>query len=259
MVTLAFGEPTGQGWGQVGELALAFVLSVLIGTEREVQQKAAGMRTYTLVGVGSALFVLVSKYGFTDVLGAHVILDPSRVAAQIVTGVGFIGGGLIFVRRDAVRGLTTAASVWLTAAVGAAAGGGLPVLAAATTALYFAVVYGLRPLARVVGRMRAGAVGLRISYLDTGGVLREVIRLVTQRGFSVSELTTAQVEGPEADRDPGRDDRHGRDLPADERRPATIEVTMVLTGRGDVHRLTAELSELSSVLGVRTGGADTEE
>ena len=80
----------------------------------------------------------VSQHGFTNVLGLeNVSFDPSRVAAQIVSGIGFIGGGLIFVRRDAVRGLTTAATVWLTCAVGMACGGGLPILALAVTALHF--------------------------------------------------------------------------------------------------------------------------
>jgi hypothetical protein len=102
--------PSGQGSKQIGELALAFALSSLIGLEREWRQKSAGLRTHTPVGVGAALFLIVSKYGFTDVLGPRVVLDPSRVAAQIVTGIGFIGGGLIFVRGDAVRGLTTARS-----------------------------------------------------------------------------------------------------------------------------------------------------
>jgi putative Mg2+ transporter-C (MgtC) family protein len=120
------GVPSGQGLKQFGELGLAFLLSSLIGVEREWRQKSAGLRTHTLVGVGAALFVLVSKYGFSDVLGSHVTLDPSRVAAQIVSGIGFIGGGLIFVRGDAVKGLTTAAIVWVTAAIGMACGAGLP-------------------------------------------------------------------------------------------------------------------------------------
>ena len=120
---MRFGELTGQGWLQIGELGLAFVLSALIGVEREIRQKSAGLRTYTLVGLAAALIMLVSKYGFGDVLSERVVLDPSRIAAQIVTGIGFIGGGLIFVRRDSVRGLTTAAIVWLTAAVGMACGG----------------------------------------------------------------------------------------------------------------------------------------
>jgi hypothetical protein len=86
-------------------------LSASIGLEREIRQKSAGLRTYTLVGFSSALVMLVSKYGFTNILeSGRVVLDPSRIAAQIVSGIGFIGGGLIFVRKDIVRGLTTAAT-----------------------------------------------------------------------------------------------------------------------------------------------------
>src|ERR1700761_5466358 len=133
--------PSGQGLKQIAELALAFGLSSLIGLEREWRQKSAGLRTHTLVGFGAALFLIVSKYGFSDVLvGRSVVLDPSRVAAQIVSGIGFIGGGLIFVRRDAVRGLTTAAVVWMTAAIGMACGAGLVVLALVATAGHFIVV-----------------------------------------------------------------------------------------------------------------------
>src|ERR1700683_1560402 len=135
------GEFEGQGWLQIGELGLAFALSALIGLEREIRNKSAGLRTYTLVGFAAALIMLVSKYGFGDVLSERVVLDPSRIAAQIVTGIGFIGGGLIFVRRDNVRGLTTAAIVWLTAAVGMACGAGLLILALFATALPFVVVF----------------------------------------------------------------------------------------------------------------------
>ena len=134
------GEPNGQGWLQIGELGSAFLLSALIGLERELRQKSAGLRTYTIVGLASALFLLVSKYGFTDVLRPGLVeLDPSRVAAQIVTGIGFIGAGIIFVRGDFVRGLTTSATVWLTAAIGMACGAGLPLLALAATAGYFLI------------------------------------------------------------------------------------------------------------------------
>ena len=104
----------GQGLKQFMELGAAFLLSALIGLERELRHKSAGLRTYTVVGTTAALFLLVSKYGFTDVLAPGlVVLDPSRVAAQIVTGIGFIGAGLIFVREDRVNGLTTAATIWL--------------------------------------------------------------------------------------------------------------------------------------------------
>ena len=126
-----------EGWLQAGELGLGLALSAVIGLEREIRQKSAGLRTHSLAGVGAALFMLVSKYGFSDVLRSNlVVVDPSRVAAQIVSGIGFLGAGLIFVRRDSVRGLTTAASIWVTAAVGAAAGAGLPLLATAATGAY---------------------------------------------------------------------------------------------------------------------------
>lgn len=225
---LAFGEPSGQGWTQVAELAIAFALSLAIGLEREVQQKSAGARTYTLVGVGSALFLLISKYGFSDVLRDGVVLDPSRVAAQIVTGLGFIGGGLIFVRNDAVRGLTTAASVWLTAAVGAAAGAGLWLLAVTTTALYFVTLYGLRPVSRWARRFRADAQRLQVTYLDGRGLLRDVVTRTTAYGFAVAELDThAAAEGE-------------------------VTVVLALTGKGDVTPLSVTLGELDGVLAVQT-------
>ena len=135
------------------------------------------------LGLVSALIMLVSKYGFTDVLGEDVILDPSRVAAQIVSGIGFIGAGLIFVRRDAVRGLTTAATIWLTAAVGMAAGAGLPLLAGIVTAFHFVVVYGFTPLAERLERI-AGPSHLdesfRVDYRDGKGILRDVLAVCTR-------------------------------------------------------------------------------
>src|SRR5579875_2564949 len=114
---LGFGQH-GEGLRQIGELGAAFGLSFLIGLERELRRKSAGLRTYAIVGTSAALFMLVSKYGFDDVLvPGHIVLDPSRVAAQIVTGIGFIGAGLTFVQGAAVKGLTTAATVWMVTAV----------------------------------------------------------------------------------------------------------------------------------------------
>jgi putative Mg2+ transporter-C (MgtC) family protein len=132
----------GQGSKQFVELGIAFLLSAAIGLERETRHKSAGLRTYTLVGTTAALFLLISKYGFMDVLATgRIVLDPSRVAAQIVTGIGFIGAGLIFVQGDRVKGLTTAATVWLVTAVGMACGAGLPLLALAVTLAYFVVAF----------------------------------------------------------------------------------------------------------------------
>jgi putative Mg2+ transporter-C (MgtC) family protein len=133
---------SGQGVKQFLELDSAFFLSGAIGLERELRHKSAGLRTSTVVGTTAALFLLISKYGFTDVLSPdRIVLDPSRVAAQIVTGIGFIGAGLIFVKGDRVTGLTTAATVWLVTGVGMACGAGLPLLALAVTPAYFIVAF----------------------------------------------------------------------------------------------------------------------
>jgi putative Mg2+ transporter-C (MgtC) family protein len=125
----------------LSRIALAFVLGAAIGLERERQPRPAGLRTHTLVSVGSALIILVSTYGFEDVIGTSgVVLDPSRVAAQVVSGIGFIGAGTIISQTDRVRGLTTAASLWSVAAIGLAAGAGLYIPAIATTVIVLIVL-----------------------------------------------------------------------------------------------------------------------
>jgi putative Mg2+ transporter-C (MgtC) family protein len=242
------GEPTGQGWAQLAELTAALLLSSLIGLERELRQKSAGLRTHTLVGLGSALFVLISKYGFTDVLvRGEVVLDPSRVAAQIVSGIGFVGGGLIFVRRDIVRGLTTAAVVWVTAAVGAACGAGLPVLAAFVTGAHFLVVYGYPPLVRWLTRTRPATEVLRISYADGRGALRGILGAATTAGFAVAEVDTYRRDAD--------GDRDGVDPGAWH----VIELVLRLVGRGRVGELVSTLADLDDVLSVRSGEEDSGE
>ncbi|HEY4042365.1 MAG TPA: MgtC/SapB family protein, partial [Rhodopila sp.] len=120
----------GQGTRQIVELLAAFGLTSLVGLERTIQGKSAGLRTQTIVGTSAALILLISKYGFGDVLRTGAVeLDPSRIAAQIVSGVGFLGAGIIITRRGAVHGLTTAAAVWESAAIGMAAGADLLSLA----------------------------------------------------------------------------------------------------------------------------------
>jgi putative Mg2+ transporter-C (MgtC) family protein len=225
----------GQGWVQVGELALALGLSAVIGLEREIRQKSAGLRTHTLVGFAAALIMLVSKYGFSDVLGHSVVLDPSRVAAQIVSGIGFVGGGLIFVRRDIVRGLTTAAGVWVAAAVGSACGAGLPVLATLVTAAYFLVMYGYPPLLALLSRTAGGAVGLRLHYVDGQGVLRDILGTATQRGFSVLEVSTEKSA---------------------ESGPASIDLVMRVAGRPPANDLVSALAALEGVRSVGTLESD---
>lgn len=234
LLAAAGSSPNVEGWLQAGEFGLALLLSAVIGLERELRQKSAGLRTHTLVGAGAALFMLISKYGFSDVLDPRlVVLDPSRIAAQIVTGVGFLGAGLIFVRQDAVRGLTTAASVWVTAAVGAAAGAGLPVLAGLATGAYLLVAVLFPPLTRRLPRSGAVISTLRVRYPDGRGILRDVLQLVTQRGFAVDRLSTQMVGLVQAEG-------------AHEDRP-TVEVLLLLHGRGSVNDLAAAMTELPGV------------
>src|SRR2546428_8595616 len=122
-------------------LLVALILGAIVGLERERQERAAGLRTVTMVSLGSCLFTIVGAYGFSQT-------DPSRVAAQIVTGIGFLGAGTIFLRKDLVRGLTTAATIWAVAAIGMAAGTAEDVIALFTTLLILSVVVVLKPTER---------------------------------------------------------------------------------------------------------------
>jgi putative Mg2+ transporter-C (MgtC) family protein len=126
-------------WDIVLRLLAALVLGGAIGLERERQERAAGLRTVTMVSLGSCLFTLLGIYGFANT-------DPSRVAAQIVTGIGFLGAGTIFLRKDFVRGLTTAATIWATAAIGMAAATAQYFAAFLTTLLVLIVLMVLKPI-----------------------------------------------------------------------------------------------------------------
>lgn len=172
-------------------LAFAFVLSAIIGMERQRKMKSAGLRTHTLVGLGSAVFTLVSAYGFSHVVGADVILAPSRIAAQIVSGIGFLGAGVIFVRKGAVSGLTTAASIWVTAAIGMACGAGMPIIAVAATVLHLLTVGVLTFLGRVI-RPDVPDPVVTIRYRRGHNVLRQVLEMSAQNGYhsALEEATT---------------------------------------------------------------------
>jgi len=223
MTSAAFSEPSGQGWVQIGELLVAFALSSVIGLERQLRGKSAGLRTQAIVGTASALFLLVSKYGFTDVLAeGRVLLDPSRVAAQIVSGIGFLGAGLIITRRGAIRGLTTAAAVWETAAIGMAAGAGLPVLALVVTGLHFVVVLGFTWLTGRLPSARRGSIRLRVVYADQQGVLRALLAECARRQWAVLDLAVEDRE-----RIDGVENLLGEGEPGSDR---AVVVSMTLSG-----------------------------
>ncbi len=136
-------------------LVVALLLGGLIGIEREFRAKAAGFRTHFLVSVGSALFCVVSQYGFGEEMK-----DASRVAAQVVSGIGFLGAGMIIFQKNVIRGLTTAAGLWVTAAIGLACGAGMLLMAVIATAL---VLVGLEVLNIFIPRVGATAVALTFS------------------------------------------------------------------------------------------------
>ncbi len=157
----------------VERLLAAAAFGSLIGFERERLLWAAGIRTHMLVCVGACLFMIVSAFGFSLSLSQeHVVLDPSRVAAQVVSGIGFLGAGAILARGEIVRGLTTAASIWTVAAIGLAVGGGLYFAAGASTAIILVILAGVKPLEE--------------AYRDRNQTCR--LRIESQRGALTPEL-----------------------------------------------------------------------
>ena len=224
-------------WTELSLLGVAFLLCGAIGLERQISQKSAGLRTHTLVGMGSAGFTLVSAYGFSSVLGDDVLLDPSRIAAQIVSGVGFLGAGVIFMRRDVVRGLTTAASIWLTAAVGMACGAGMIVMAGAMTILHLIAIVILAPISKHLPS-RDNRRTLIIRYRGGLGSLRGVLSVASDMGFQTVIRSTKQVGG-------------------DTDKP-TVLAQMQFHGRPPLQLLMTEFAEVPGVEAVSFGNQDHE-
>jgi putative Mg2+ transporter-C (MgtC) family protein len=178
-------------------LVIAALLGSIVGFERERRSAwAAGLRTHMLVCVGATLFMITSALGFTDVLsGTHIMLDPSRVAAQVASGIGFLGAGTIILRRKIVHGLTTAASIWSVAAVGLAVGGGLYIAAAGATAIIIAILAGMRPVERrFFQQAKLQTVTLDVTrWNDT---VLELRRICGQRGITLQGMKI-QARGDE--------------------------------------------------------------
>lgn len=175
---------TGLFWDFVLRLFIAGVMGVLIGLEREYRAKEAGYRTHFLVALGSALIMIVSQYGFMDVLEADLVrLDPSRVAAQVVTGIGFIGAGTIILQKQIVRGLTTAAGIWATSGIGLAIGAGMYGVGVVATVL---VLIGLETLSFFFKSM-----GMRNMMIEFSAPTREAIRKVSSNFNSKSYVVVS--------------------------------------------------------------------
>lgn len=210
-------------------LLVAAALSGAIGLERELRERVAGLRTHMLVGVGAALFTLVSAYAWSDFIfdrDQGTVYDPTRIAAQIVTGIGFLGAGAILRQGLSVRGLTTAAGLWVVAAIGIACGAGYYYAAAITTGI---VLVGLGPLRWVEGVVnRIGG--------DSG-----VLEIELPRGQPVSPIVAflrgrhARINGVELE-------------DHDERRVLRVEIELPI-GRGS-RQVAEALAERDDVHGV---------
>lgn len=175
-------------------LLMAALFGAIIGLERERKDWAAGLRTHMMVCVGAALVMLVSTYGFNDVLEQGRLSDPSRIAAQVVSGIGFIGAGTImFQKQGIVRGITTAAGLWTVAAIGLAAGSGMYFAAAATTALAIVILLIMQPIERrLTGRFRHHS--MRVTTINRTSLL-EIMNMVLQNeDIDVLAYTTDKQE-----------------------------------------------------------------
>jgi putative Mg2+ transporter-C (MgtC) family protein len=224
--------PTLDWWEVLLRLALAAALGAAIGLEREIREREAGLRTHLLVSLGSALFTITSAYGFHAFLasGASVVrADPTRIAAQIVTGIGFLGAGAIIRQGLSVRGLTTAATLWVVAAIGLASGAGYYSAAVISTVLVLVSLWPLRILAfRIFLRFRPER-GRLLVDLAPGRSAAPVLAAVEEAGGRIESL---EVMGDE------------------ERRSLALEVDVPEEAR---LQATSAVSDLEGVRGIRWG------
>ena len=218
-------------WGEVlVRIILAGVLGGAIGAEREIREREAGLRTHMLVAVGAALFTIVSAYAWRDFqfsAASGVTFDPTRIAAQVVTGIGFLGAGAIIRQGLSIRGLTTAASLWVVAAIGMASGAGYYSAAVITTVLVLVSLWPLRILAfRIFERIRPGELRLEVELRANEGpsVLLDALegQNVAVRAFELED--------------------------ARDRRRVVLDVRLA---EARPEAVTAELMRLEQVLGVR--------
>ena len=177
-------------WDFALRLFVAGAMGVLIGLEREYRAKEAGYRTHFLVALGRALMMIVSQYGFMEVLKTDLIrLDPSRIAAQVVSGIGFIGAGTIILQKQIVRGLTTAAGIWATSGIGLAVGAGMYAVGISATLL---VLLGLETLSYFFK-----SIGLRNMMIDFSTDDKEAIKRVSKK-FNTRNYVVVSYEMTEA-------------------------------------------------------------
>jgi putative Mg2+ transporter-C (MgtC) family protein len=176
---------------QIVRIACAMLCGAIVGWERERREKAAGLRTHMFVCLGSALLMVVSSFGFADAISKGVVvLDPSRIAAQVVSGIGFLGAGVIWFNRNKVRGLDTAAGIWTTSAVGLAAGAGMYVPAFSVTASVLLMNMLLKPIEqRLFPRRKDGHLLIALSEESN---MDDIRRVVDEAGLKIRSVRLVQ-------------------------------------------------------------------
>jgi putative Mg2+ transporter-C (MgtC) family protein len=197
LLSLVAEIPTLSDWDSLLRLTVAGGLGAMVGFERELRDREAGIRTHLLVSLGSALFTIISAYGFHEFLangGSVVRTDPSRIAAQIVTGIGFLGAGAIIREGLSVRGLTTAATLWVVAAIGMACGAGYYWPAVAVTGLTILALWPLRILAyKVIDRIKPEENRLTVELKDGQPIGPFLAQLHDLRHFELSDELDRRV------------------------------------------------------------------
>jgi putative Mg2+ transporter-C (MgtC) family protein len=183
-------------WEGLLRLGLAAVLAGAIGVERELREQEAGLRTHMLVCVGATMFMLVGVYGWADVrlgTGIGVVVDPSRVASYVVSGIGFLGAGAIIKHGINVRGLTTAASLWVVAAIGVAVGAGMYTFSLATTALVIVALWPLSQVKRLIQGKADEPRRLAVT-LEAGASVVPVLAAIEENGFALDSVEVGEEE-----------------------------------------------------------------
>lgn len=180
-------------------LCLSALLGSIIGFERERLMWAAGIRTHMLVCVGACLIMIISAFSFFDILGTpNVILDPSRMAAQVVSGIGFLGAGAILLRGEVVRGLTTAASIWIVAGIGLAVGGGLYLAGIATTFIIIIILVVIKPFEDRYKSKRTVYV-LKFKTIHGQMSIDMLKQIMGERSRHIEQFSIEPSESPEYD------------------------------------------------------------
>jgi putative Mg2+ transporter-C (MgtC) family protein len=185
-----------DGLDVLARLGLAAVCGLAIGLERQLNQHEAGMRTHVLVALGAALFTIAGAYGFKDIAQAATV-DPARVAAQVASGVGFIGAGSIIRQGPSIRGLTSAATLWLTGALGVAAGAGAPLATLIVTVFVLLTLVGLGVAKPYVDSWSLQSVTLEVEYSQGKGTLGPILAVLEQHKLNLEQLKISDDPGRE--------------------------------------------------------------